>query len=523
MHIEKRLSKAAEYLQRGLVDPARITYEAVLGGASSADALTAHLALSRILLTRGDLRGASEHMTRAATASISAGSATEQRLDITHSLIQMGEHRAANELLSSVREPALRSVKDAMRAAACCRALHLHHAALAYLGEAFAQSRAPVDDELAYHYAVQLNFCGEIGASNTLLINLIERRCANTRVHLMLARASKDHDPEWLLHEADRRLTDVERGSEYEAALHFTRFCELHRIGRYRPAWQALQSGNACMRRRLPYDYAHERTISERLREVPWSGIAVAARALDSTPQPIFIVGMPRSGTTLLERMLGRHPEITAIGELTDFSKQMRWVTNVPGAQYIDPLVAQRLPRADLGLLGRRYLQQVAWRVDAGRYFIDKQPPNFWVMGAITRALPDARIIVVRRDPMDVCFSNFKALFGDSYEYSYDFPGLAQHHRLFDELVSYWQDIDAERIHQVRYEALVQDAGPVLAGVLAYLGLPQDVLCLDPSGNHAAVSTLSSSQVREPIHTRALHEWLPYEEPLRPLQALLRG
>ena len=521
MQIAKRLSRASEYFRQGLIEPARISYEAALSAAEGHDAVRARLGLSHVHLARSDLREASGQMAMAARLAADVGMPAAQRLDLVHSLLQFGEHRAAADVLSSIDPRELPGPTELMRAAACFRSLHMHDEALSLLTAGFIRPGGDANDELAYHYAIQLNFCGEIVLSNALLKALVERRCANTRAHLMLSRASKTHDPEWLVREIDHRLRTAVVDSERIAPLYFARFNELHRMGQYAGAWEALEAGNASMKSRLRYDHARERATLERLRSIQWDLIPDAPKSYADGPQPIFIVGLPRSGTTLLERMLGRHPEITAIGELTDFSKQLRWVTNTPGVTYIDPLVSERLGSAPFDVLGRRYLDQVAWRITSGRYFIDKQPPNVWAIGAIFRAIPRARVIVVRRAPMDVCFSNYRALFGDSYEYSYDLQWLAQHHRLFEEVLAFWGSVFGPRIHEVRYEDLVGDPERVLRATLCAMGLGWDSSCADPEQNNGPVATLSSAQVRESIHRRAIREWIPYASRLEPLQSLL--
>jgi hypothetical protein len=238
-------------------------------------------------------------------------------------------------------------------------------------------------------------------------------------------------------------------------------------------------------------------------------------------PMPIFIVGMPRSGTTLLERILGNHSQVTPAGELADFSRQWRWVTDRHGQRLLDAALVEGAGETDFAEVGRRYLEQSQWRAGGRPYYVDKLPPNFMLAGFIRRALPQAKIVHMTREPMDLCFSNYRALFGDAFAYSYDLDALAAHHRQYRRLMAHWHAVMPGAIHDVDYAALVQDTEAAMRALLAHCGLPFEAGCLDTAGNPAPVATLSSAQVREPIHGRALGEWKPYAAQLTGLRRAL--
>jgi hypothetical protein len=175
----------------------------------------------------------------------------------------------------------------------------------------------------------------------------------------------------------------------------------------------------------------------------------------------------------------------------------------------------------DFAEVGRRYLEQTQWRAADRPYYVDKLPPNFMLAGFIRRALPQAKIVHMGRDPMDLCFSNYRALFGDAFAYSYDLDDLAAHHGHYRRLMRHWHEVMPGAVHDVDYTALVQDTEAVTRALLDFCELPFEAACLDTTGNPAPVATLSSAQVRERIHMRALREWKPYASQLAGLRETL--
>lgn len=309
--------------------------------------------------------------------------------------------------------------------------------------------------------------------------------------------------------------------AEFESAL----FKELNDLGRHDEAWQALSHCNALMRSINVYDGAGEAAITEALVEI--SGLlaspAPAPAATPPGPVPIFIVGMPRSGTTLLDRMLSSHSQVVSAGEINDFLRQLHWVADVPPFGIPAMLEAlRRSPKLDMGELGTRYLAQTRWRAGGRAYYIDKLPVNIQMVPFIRRALPHARILHMVRDPMDVCFSNFRAMFGNASAYSYDLQALAHYYGLYHRLVCHWHATLPGSMLDVSYEALTYRPVETLRLVLGYCGLEQEEACLHPERNATPVATPSSMQVREPIHTKAAGQWQPYARPLEPLRQWLQ-
>jgi hypothetical protein len=237
---------------------------------------------------------------------------------------------------------------------------------------------------------------------------------------------------------------------------------------------------------------------------------------------PIFIVGLPRTGTTLLERVLGNHPCVRNRGELPDLGAQARWLADHACATPMDATLARRLRQGDHALLGERYAQHIGLAAGDARRPTDKNPDNYCLVGSILKALPDARVLHMRREPMDACFSSLKELFGlSAHAWSYDFADLAAHHGQYRRLMAHWHAVAPGRILDVDYESLVAAPEAEARRILAFCGLPDSPGMADVAGNRSAVATASSVQVRKPIHARNVGGWRRYEAQLAPLAARL--
>lgn len=305
--------------------------------------------------------------------------------------------------------------------------------------------------------------------------------------------------------------------------LAFALFKELDDLGETEAAWTALQAGSRAKRARLDYRERDEVAAFQALSGINRVDTNVGSLASAGDATPIFIVGLPRTGTTLLERILSAHPQVQDAGELDDFPLQMRWMANRFSKSFLDPAVFAAQSAGDAATLGRRYLEHAAWRANGKPYFTDKLPLNFLHVGLIARALPQARILHMVRNPMDTCFSNLKELFAAAYPHSYDQREMAAHYGRYRRLMDHWHASFPGRVHDVRYEELVSDPEPVARALMSFCGLPWQPDSLRIEAREGAVTTASSAQVREPIHQRGIDGWRRYEAQLQPLRAALQA
>lgn len=515
--VDRQWQRAQRYIAAEQFPAARASLESLL--ALAPDDVQARLLLSSVLLKLGHLRAASAELLAAARVLPADVEAIHR---ITYCLHQVGETVAMRDCLE---HPAIARTS---RGEVLVALAHMHQL-LGQHGRALtlmdrARDLGANDPDFRYFRSLQLQFNGRIEEAEAELDACLRAGPSYGRAWLALARMRKQTRDSNHLDAIASQLRRVEQGSEHHAALEFARFKELDDLDRRDEAWEALCRANALMHARVPFDGGRERRRFDAIAAICDSRFLDTADGGDDDggPLPIFILGMPRSGTTLLERVLGNHSDVASPGELPDFPKQLRWVADVHGSDPIDERLLERASQLDYGLLGRRYLAQTRWRAGGRRRYIDKLPPNFMLAGFIHRALPRARVLHMRRDPMDVCFSNWKALFGESYAYSYDLDTLAMHYRAYAGLMAHWRQAMPDAVLDVDYAALVDAPEAVAEQVLAFCGLPYEPGCSDIGRNRNPVATLSSPQVREHIHRRALGGWRRYEAELQPLAKALR-
>lgn len=508
---------AQQQLARGDVAQARTTLERVARLAP--ENIHAHLLLGGIAWKQDRPRDAATH---ALAALRQASPNPDSIATIAAALLQVGESAAARQCLQNAALSGDLPDAVCLRLAAVAHTLGDPVAALAWYARV--EARADTAD-FHYSYATQLSFNGRLADAEERLERCIAMTNVPGRAYVELARLRRQTSANNHLARIEKRSVGLDAQSEDRAALEFARYKELEDLGRWDEAWQALAHGNAIMSARLRHSSAHDGALLERLTEI------CTKEFLDRVdgggddghdePQPIFIVGLPRSGTTLLDRLLGAHPAVASAGELRDFGAQLHWVADHHVPELLDDPLLERLPKLDLADVGRRYLEQTRWRADGKRFFIDKLPPNWQVAGLIRRALPRARILHLVRDPADVCFSLYRALFGPSYAFSYDLGAIAAHHRQYRNTMAHWHAAMPGRILDVPYADLVSDTEATMRSVLAHCGLDWSPACTDARANPAPVATLSFAQVRGTIDAGSSGLWRRYETQLAPLLAAL--
>ena len=241
-------------------------------------------------------------------------------------------------------------------------------------------------------------------------------------------------------------------------------------------------------------------------------------------PDPIFVVGLPRAGSTLIEQILSSHPEIEGTMELPDITSLARhlnednFVSEGPGYPYL----LEDLPREEFKRRGEDYIRNTRFHRKSGRpFFVDKMPNNYAHVGLIHMILPRARIIDARRHPMGSCFSNFKQHFARGQHFTYALTDVGRYYYDYVELMAHFDDVLPGKVHRVIYEQLVEDPEREIRRMLEYLGLPFDERCLNFHETERAVRTASSEQVRQPLYKSGVDHWKNFEPWLGPLKQAL--
>lgn len=293
----------------------------------------------------------------------------------------------------------------------------------------------------------------------------------------------------------------------------------------YEASFRCYAEGARIRRGQVDYDPAETTAQLDRSRAL-FTPQFFAERAGQGHPDPapIFVVGLPRSGSTLVEQILASHSQVEGTMELPDIIFLARSLTEAlpQGDRSAYPDILASLASDDFAALGRAYIERTAVQRKLGRpFFIDKMPNNFLHAGLISLILPDARIIDTRRDGMATGFSAFKQHFARGQNWSYDLVEIGSFYRDYVALMAHFHAVMPGRIHRVTYEVMVDDTEAEVRRLLAYCGLPFEPECLEFHRNSRPVRTASSEQVRRPIFREGIEQWRHYEPWLAPLKAAL--
>jgi tetratricopeptide (TPR) repeat protein len=282
--------------------------------------------------------------------------------------------------------------------------------------------------------------------------------------------------------------------------------------GEYPESYRYYARGNALKKAELRFRIEPiERNTRRQIEVCTREFFAARAGWGNTAPDPIFIVGLPRSGSTLLEQILASHSRVDGTQELADIP---RIVVDLQGRNPDElryPGVLTELAREDFARLGGKYLADTQSYRTGRPYFIDKMPNNFRHLGLIHLMLPNARIIDARREPMACCFSNWKQLFASGQEFTYSTLDIARYYRTYLELMRHWDEVLPGRILRVWHEDVVEDLGGSVRRVLEYCGLEFEPACVEFHRTARSVRTASSEQVRRPIFREGLDQWKHYE------------
>jgi len=378
----------------------------------------------------------------------------------------------------------------------------------------------------AYHYnlGASLQFVGDLAAAEAAYRRAL---AADPRLHRAwssLAQVARAPFTAAEVAELERQLEAPNLDADAELHICHALAKQYEDEARYAPAFRLLERGKRRKAATLHYDFAVDGALFAAAERLP-AALAERAPAGYDSHEPIFIVGMPRTGTTLVERILSSHPAVFAAGELTNFGLVLKRATATPSNRVLDAETLAAASACDLAAVGAAYVESTRPRTGRTQRFIDKMPLNFFYAPLIRAALPRAKIVCLRRNPLDTCLSNYRQLFATSfsyYNYAYDLLDTGRYYAAFAALTGLWRRSLPENFTEVRYEDVVLDTEREARRLVEFCELPWDPRCLAFQDNRAPVATASSAQVRQPIYRTAVERWRHYEREIEPLSSLLR-
>lgn len=386
--------------------------------------------------------------------------------------------------------------------------------------EALGFARAAVDRDPRHPPALSVlarleEFFGRLDAAAELVTRCLQTSPDDANTHWQMSRLRQPGAGSRIdrIGELISRTQDPSSLSMLGYALHN----ELHDQRDYVRSWEALMLG--CRNKLLaqPYHPSESRELFEALHE--WSALDASLQQgwVDPSLQPLFVVGMHRSGTTLSERIISGHSQVAAGGETYDITAALRRASGLHCRGETDPLIVRGRASFDYRRIGKEYLDGMRWRTGGQPYITDKLPSNFLNIGFLAQALPRARFIHMRRDPIDVGLSNLRTLFGTGTGYAYDQMHFVDYFQRYEKLMQHWHAIFPGRILDVEYSDLVAEPEAMARRMAEFCGLPFEPAMVKIEERSDAVATASSVMMRDGIRKDRGKVWKAYETQLQPL------
>ena len=398
----------------------------------------------------------------------------------------------------------------------------------------FAGAVAAEPDNLDYRYnlAAASGFTGRVEEARGHYERILAADPGNARAHYALAILSRQTHEAHHVPRLEAALAAAARPDD-ALRIRYALAKELEDLGQAAAAFGHLSLANAAHKRAIRYDFAQDAAIFDAIEATFGAGLADPGPGYQGADDaPIFVVGMPRTGTTLVDRILSSHPGVGSAGELQAMPlavKQLavKQLVGTPSRLVIDPATVAASAAIDPRLVGEAYMARAAHQRPQGTArFVDKLPANFLYIGHILRAFPKASVVCLRRHPMDTVWSNYKNLFASLsayYGYSYDLMDTARYYLRFDRLMALWERLYPGRVLQLSYEGLVADQEGQTRRLLGHCGLGWDAACLAFHENRAAVATPSAAQVRRKLNSDAVGRWKSQGEGMAEVAAFFRA
>ena len=369
-------------------------------------------------------------------------------------------------------------------------------------------------------------FLGKIDEAQDIYRDLLKRFPNHRRNHYQLSRLSKAKDSVHIeqMKEILRTTNDT---PDKNIFMYYALGKELEDLEQWEQSFEYYKKAGDAVTSVANYDVTKDIALIDSIIKVcdaDWlASKTTMPVADDSGKAPIFVVGLPRTGTTLTERIVSSHSQVVSVGETQFLQMVLRRESGSQSIESMNPEMIEAVARKDMALIANGYLDTINYRLGDEPMFIDKLPFNFLFLGFIAAAWPNARIIHLGRNPMDSCFSMYKQVFTWAYKFSYSLDGLGRYYVAYDRLRKHWRELLKDRLIEVEYESLVGDQENQTRMLLDKLGLEFEQACLDFDKNKTPSATASSVQVRERVHSRSVNKWHRFAEQLQPIREHLEN
>ena len=440
------------------------------------------------------------------------------RMLLVDLLQAQGQHAACLDVLDAlINDSAEYAAPLLQDIAQRCTMLGLHVQAERL--QARSLSLEPHNPAFLYNHSTALIALGRLDEAEATLDRVIALKPADgdawyNRATLRKQTIERNHVPQ-----LQARLHAMPITSPERTALGYALAKELEDLGEYASSFAALKQGADLRRSRLRYRVEDDLETMQLIAGAFDVEFFATSHSGQADERPLFIVGLPRSGTTLVDRILSSHSAVLSRGETSDFAMALVRAAG-PVANKAD--LVRRSTALDFAALGTQYCANLV----AGTALrqIDKSPVNFLYLGLIAAALPNARIIHLRRNPMDACYAMYKTLFRMAYPFSYDLSDLGRYWLQYDTLMAHWkQMLPADRFIEIDYEELIANQEATSRELLCFAGMPWEDACLAFERNPQPSLTASAAQVRQPIYKSSVGLWKRYEHELAPLREFFIG
>ncbi|MBV1908706.1 MAG: sulfotransferase [Kangiellaceae bacterium] len=442
-------------------------------------------------------------------------------IELSNSYLILLRHNEAFELIDKYEKYLNNSPLYLDMTARILSALGLHQRAWSLYKQA--NELQPDIDVFRANLAANSVLLGKAKEAKDLYQALLSKYPQHQQYHYELSKLAKAKDHEHI-EQMQEVLEDTKYPPNKNIFMYYAIGKELEDLGQWKESFQLYEKAGNAVLSTANYDVANDIKVIEKIKSIctqDW--IEPSTNQLNTkegTKTPIFIVGLPRTGTTLTERIISNHSQVESADETFFMQLAIRHASGVGGINEVTESIIESASIADINLIAEKYMVSVEYRLTNKPLFIDKFPYNFLYLGFIAKAFPNAKIVYLRRNPMDACFAMFKQSF---FKFAYSLDNLGRYYVAQDHLRKHWQTILGDRIIELDYESLVADQEVNTRTVLEKLGLEFEQSCLEFEKNPASSATASTLQVREKVHTRSVGKWKYFHDELQPLKNYLEA